>query len=185
MEENCKLRKQYKLDFETFRSGYEYFQKKNVYPKSYLFMAIYLILVVIYVLAAVKDPQNTLVYILLFLCLALAFREWYNPRKLRRTMIDTFREIGCMNCEIKIDDKQIEISTLENETVENSEDSESETEEELPEAAEIPLDSDILLSECDSFFLLYIGKITFYIIPKDGWSEAELDVLRSSVPSKK
>ncbi len=182
MEEKYRLEKQYKLDFETFRSGYEYFQKKNVYPRSYLFMAIYLILVVVYVLAAVKDPQNTLVYILLFLCLALAFREWYNPRKLRRNMIDTFREIGCMNCGIKIDDKQIEISTLEDETVENSEDSEA---EELPEAAVIPLDSDISLSECEKFFLLYIGKITFYIIPKDGWSEAELDVLRSSVPSKK
>lgn len=183
MEDNCKLKKQYKLDFDTFRSGYEYFQKKNVYPRSYLFMAIYLILVVIYVLAAVKNPQNSFIYILLFLCLALAFREWYNPRKLRRTLIETFREMGDMTCEIKIDDKQIEISTLEDGNVENSEDTEEV--EELPEAAVIPLDSDISLSECEKFFLLYIGKITFYIIPKDSWSEAELDVLRSSVPSKK
>ena len=29
MEDNRKLKKQYKLDFDTFRSGYEYFQKKK------------------------------------------------------------------------------------------------------------------------------------------------------------
>ncbi len=182
MENNTRLEKSYTLDTENFRKGYEFFQKKNILPKSYIFMGLYLILVVIYFIAITQRPGTTVLYILLFLCLALACREWYNPRKLKRSLIETFREMGDMTYSVVITDKDITFSTTEDTDVENSEDEEDYT---PAEPSVIPLGDSLSLGENDEYILLYVGKTTFYIIPKNQWSGSELDILRSAVPLRK
>lgn len=178
MEENYKLEKDYVIPFDLFRDAYHEFQKKNVYPKSYLFMALFIIVAVIYIFAAVKDPSNNLTYVLIFLCLALAFREWYNPRKLRRNIVDTVREMGEVRYKLQIGDEWIDISTVQEEVVENSGENEEDIEEELPEKSRIPIDSNLSIQEYDRFFLMYSGKRVFYIVPKNDFSENELETVR-------
>lgn len=190
MEENYKLEKEYKLTYEIFREGYTQFQKKNVYPKSYIFMTIFFIIGVIYIIAAFKDPSNKMAYALIFVSLALSFREWYNPRKIRRNFLDTVKSMEEMNYKIQVADEWIDISTVQNEVVENSENPTDETknneesevieeiEEELPKKTRISLNDDISIQEYENFFLLLIQKMSFYIIPKKGWESSELDVIR-------
>lgn len=191
MEENRKLEKKYTLTFEIMREGYDMFQKKNIYPKSYFFMSIFLALAVIYIVAAVKDPKSILAYILLFVCLALGFREWYNPRKRRRSFIDASREMGDCEYNLVITDTDIKITSVgeepeENDVDENGEDEDSDIDDyEEPAPTEIPLDDNIYAEEYERFFLLYYDKRVFYIIPKNGWSEEELQIFRDSVPPKK
>lgn len=189
MEENYKLEKEYSISFDLFRDAYSTFQKKNIYPKSYLFMGVFLLVAIIYIFAAVKDPSNKLTYVLIFLCLALAFREWYNPRKIKRSVTDVVKEMSEDRYKFCLGDSYVDISTVhiggvenfadkESDSDENSESAEEEIESEYPEKTRIPLNSELSIQEYEKYFLFYIKKKTFYIVPKDDFSEYELETVR-------
>lgn len=188
MEENIIIEKEYTIPYELFCKAYNSHLKKNVYPKSYIFIGIFLIIAVIYIIAAIKDPSNMLSYVLIFLCIGFAFREWYNPRKIRRNIVDTVKALGEPLYKIEVFEKWVDISTLSDEIVENSaeeqnisdaDDSESTVEaEELPEKTRIPINSELSVHEYDEFFLLYAGKTMFYIVPKKDFNEYENEAMR-------
>lgn len=191
MEENYKLEKEYQISPEIFNKAYRSYQKKFVYPKNYIFMALFLILAADFVYAAVKTPENRLVYLLIVVCIALAFREWHNPKFVRKRLNETLKDMGMPVYKIGIGEGFVDIST-----VEESETSD-ETEEEydpadipdeidpLPEKTRIAVNSDFKLLEYDEYFLLMQGKSVFYILPKEGFSEAELETVRKIAPADK
>lgn len=183
MEENYRLEKEYKLSHDIFRDAYREFQKKNVYPKSYFFMALFIVIAVIYIIAAIKDPSSTLAYVLILVCIALAVREWYNPRKARANMIEAVKALGEVTYKLGVGDTYVDISTIDTGDVENSADNEEEISEEneerqLPEKTRIPLDNNFSVQEYSEFFILYSGKEVFYIVPKAGFTEYELELVR-------
>ncbi len=188
MEEKYKLEKEYSISANTFREGYLAFQKKYIYVKSYIFMGIFTLLAADFIYAAVKDPKNYFAYLLIVICLSLAFREWYNPRKIRRSLVDTVKELGEPVYKIGVGESFVDISTVsvpdgieegtgEGET-EPDESSVSE-ESDLPEPTRIPADEKMNILEYDEFFLLIYGKAVFYIIPKENFEEKELEVIRN------
>ncbi len=191
MEENYKLEKEYRVSFEIFRDAYHAFQKKFIYPKSYVYIGLYLLLAVSFIVAAVKDPSNYFCYLLIGICLALAAREWYNPKKLRNNLVDTVKALGEPLYKIEIAEDFVEISTIEEPENEEHEEIEGEEAEEvdprdfpdeidpLPEKSRIDIDEDFRLFEYDKFFLLLSGKQIFYILPKEGFTEEELEIVRS------
>ena len=188
MEEKYKLEKEYSISANTFREGYLAFQKKYIYVKSYIFMGIFTLLAADFIYAAVKDPKNYFAYLLIVICLSLAFREWYNPRKIRRSLVDTVKELGEPVYKIGVGESFVDISTvsvpdgIEEETGEGeTEPDESSVSEEsdLPEPTRIPADEKMDILEYDEFFLLIYGKAVFYIIPKENFEEKELEVIRN------
>ncbi|MBQ8298063.1 MAG: YcxB family protein [Ruminococcus sp.] len=190
MEANYRIEKEYTIPYDIFKDAYTAFQKKNIYPRTYLFMGLFIVLAVIYIFAAVDDPSNKLSYVLIFVCLALAVREWYNPRKIRRTLLDTIRSEGLENevYRLCVGDDFLEISTLPHENVENSEpepqeesaedDDSGYEEDEHPEKSVIPINSELSVQEHDEFFLIHIRKKMFYVVPKKDFSEPELEIIR-------
>lgn len=48
----------------------------------------------------------------------------------------------------------------------------------LPEKTRINVDEGFQLMEYDRFFLMLAGKEMFYILPKEGFSESELKIVR-------
>ena len=190
MEENYKLEKEYKVPYETFKEAYKSYQKKYVRPKSIIFIVIFLVLAADFVYAAVKAPDNRLVYLLIMVCIALAFREWYNPKRIFRNVSDTVREMGEPVYKIGIAEDHIDSSTVaadevENETSEEDEDGdEAEFPEDFdpyPEKSVLKLDEEYGLLEYDKYFLLMEGKKMFYILPKEGFSEEELSIVRGTM----
>lgn len=188
MEEKYKLEKEYSISANTFREGYLAFQKKYIYVKNYIFMGIFTLLAADFIYAAVKDPKNYFAYLLIVICLSLAFREWYNPRKIRRSLVDTVKELGEPVYKIGVGESFVDISTvsvpdgIEEETGEGeTEPDESSVSEEsdLPEPTRIPADEKMNILEYDEFFLLIYGKSVFYIIPKENFEEKELEVIRN------
>lgn len=179
MEENYKLEKEYKIPFDTFREGYKVFQKKFIYPKSYVLAAVFLILAADFIYSAARDPSNSLAYILAMICLSLAFREWYNPRKIRRQIIDTVNDLGEPVYKISVSETFAEISTVVPLKKHEDDDSEEDSGETLPEPTRIPFDDNFNITEYDSLFLIIYGKSVFYIVPKENFSESELYILRN------
>ena len=186
MENRYKLEKEYNITVDIFREGYRAFQKKYIYPKKYVFMVIFLILSADFTYAAFKDPNNYFAYLLIVVCLAFAFKQWYNPRRIRRNLVETVQEMGEPVYKIGVGDGYIDISTVsapdgveeEPETEEESEDGEV-WDSDLPEPTRIPADNDMVWLEYDQFFLMLYGKTVFYIIPKEKFDEKELDILRN------
>lgn len=180
MNENIKLEKEYSISPETFREGYLAYQKKFVLKMQYIFMALFLVLAADMLYAAIKDPSNKLSYVLLFVCLAFAFRCWYNPRKARKEMSSTFAEMGEQVYRLRVCETCAEISTVSSAPVVEAVTEDGETEaEELPEPSKIPFNQDFSLEETESAFLLISGKAMFYIVPKAEMSPQELEIMRN------
>lgn len=186
--EQIKLEKIYKISNNMFREGFTAYQKKFVYPKNYLFIAIFFVLALNFVYGAVKAPENYFAYIMIAVCLACMFREWFNPRRMRRAVIDTIRDIGEQEYKITVGDSWVEFSTSEQENVENFVENENSTEFSTIQRGDVEnepvpptrIENDRLkILEYDRFFLLADGKIMFYIVPKDDFSQAEIEIIRN------
>ena len=206
MEENYTLEKEYAVSPDIFDKAYKSYQKKFVYLKSYIFMGIFLLLAADFIWAAAKNPGNTLVYLLIVVCIALAFREWHNPRFIRRRLYETVRDMGKVVYKIGVGDGFIDISTVDDGTSGDDEDGEDgdsgknaeeasaekaedteenddispEAEELMPEKSRLNTKENYSLLEYDEYFLFMQGKEVFYILPKAGFSEDELEIIRKT-----
>lgn len=186
--EQLRLEKIYTISTDMFREGFTAYQKKFVYPKNYLFMAVFFVLALNFVYGAVKTPDNYFAYVMIAVCLALMVREWLNPRKMRRAVIDTIRDMGGQEYKITVGDTWVEFSTIEQGNVENFVETDDSTEFSTIQRGDVEnepvpptrIENERLrILEYDRFFLLVDGKIMFYIVPKDVFSQAEIDIIRN------
>lgn len=194
--EQYKLEKIYTIPTDVFRDGFTAYQKKFVYPKSYLLMAVFFVLALNFVYGAVKAPDNYFAYIMIVVCLALMMREWFNPRKIKRIMTETVHDMSEQEYKITVGETWVEFSTIEHGNVENS----AETAEINDDSTELStiqrgdvencvddepvtptrIGTDRLgILEYDRFFLLMDGKVMFYIVPKDNFSDSETEIIRN------
>lgn len=179
MTENYLFEKEYTISGEIFREGYTAFQKKFVFPQANVTALAFLISAGIFVFAVINDNSQYFAYLLLMICLAMAFRQWYNPRRLRANLFESFHEIENSVYKISVAENYVDISTVStHEDVENVENSEP---EELPEKSRIPIDENFSAVEYEKFFLVFSGKSIFYIIPKENFSENETETLKQCI----
>lgn len=179
-ENNYRFEREYTIPFEIFRDGYTEFQKKFVFPQANITVLAFMILAGVFIIAIVQDTSQYFAYLLTTVCLAMAVRQWYNPRKLRRNLFETFQAIGETVYKISIGDSYADISTVSVQNVENSVETDGDYEPEpLPEKSRIPFDENFLMLEYERFFLMFSGKTVFYIIPKENFTENENNILRN------
>lgn len=179
MEDNIRLEKKYTIPMDIFIEGYRTYQKKYVYPKNYIFMAIFTVLAANFVYGAVKTPDNMLAYLFIVICLAMAFREWYNPRKMRQRITETVKEMGEPVYKLTAGDDFIEFSTENAGYLEDGgDDEEEESGEEIPEPTRFSADENLKIIEKQDYFLVIYGKSVFYIVPTEGMTASEKEFLR-------
>lgn len=188
MEENYKLEKEFKVSAELFREAYLAFQKKFVYPKSRVYMILFIAIAVgIFIFGALtsgntSDKQKYIVYIAFVLSCAFAAKEWYTPKKMHRNITESVKTLGEPVYKIGISEKYVDISTVSDDLSNICEEERDMTEDTdpLPEKTRISLDSSYSLLEYEAFFLLMQGTEIFYIIPKEGFTEVELEIVRGT-----
>lgn len=162
---------------DIFKAGYKTYQKKYVYPKNYIFMGIFIILAANFVYGAAKAPDNLLAYLLIVICLAMAFREWYNPRKMRQRVTEMVKEMGEPVYKLTVGEDFIEFSTENAAYLEDGYDDEDE--EEIPEPTRFEVGGDLKIIEKQDYFLVIYGKSVFYIIPAKDMTDSEKEILRA------
>ncbi len=188
MEEKL-LEKEYSIPYEIFGEAYTEFQKKYVNKRSYILMGIFIALGLVYVWSSIKDPSNTLAYLLMVVCFAFAGINWYNPKRIRRTLMEGIKGLEDEKYRFELFESHIEISTLipEKEDENDKEnDINSELEEELfgdspdevSESSKLYFNDRLKISEKDNFFMLYQLKELFYVVPKSDFSAEELEIFR-------
>ena len=175
-----KLEKNYRIPAEIYRLGYTAYQKKHEHPRMYIVSAIFLVIAADMIYAAIQAPENYLAYIIIAICLALAFREWITPMRKRRIFFDTVKELEETEYRITVTEDAVEFSTVSVVNVEKEDGEGSEVEnQEIPEPTKLPVDKDLKILEYERFFLVVYGKMMFYIVPKEGFTEQEMAVLRN------
>ena len=186
--ENYRLEKEYKVSPELFSEAYGEFQKKFVYPKSRIYMIIFTVIAIallcvgIFAMSGASTRQKYIVYIAIVAAFAFAAREWYNPKKLRRSLTESVKALGEPVYKIGVGDKFVDISTVSDDLSDLSDEEKEDIPEDidpLPEKTRLAADESFQLMEYERFFMLMSGKEMFYILPKEGFSENELDTVRS------
>ena len=188
MEENYKLEKEYKVPADLFRDAYFEFQKKYVYPKSYVYMTLFFVIAVgilIFGILSLHDAPNKqkyLVFLAFVAALAFAMREWFNPRKMRRNLTQSVMTLGEPIYKIGFADGNVDISTVADDLSDLPEEERDIPEEidPLPDKTRLNVDESFQLMEYDNFFLIMSGTDMLYILPKEGFSEAELEIVRKT-----
>lgn len=172
--------KRYSVPYEMFGEAYTVFQKKYVYPRNAVMCILLLLVAVGNIINIAMGNAGTMGYVLAFACIALAAVNWFNPKKIKRNLMESVK--GIENDVYTLDiysDKMIVGTVLEP----VSEDKEPEEYEEVfGEVAvneeivptEVYLNSSLLVTERRDFFIIYIKKSMFYIIPKNIFTDDEI-----------
>ncbi len=178
------LEKSYQISFQLFKKSFTAFQKKFVYPRTYLTMGLLALIIGIYAyfVANGADSQRPLYCMIIIVCAALIGFQWYNPRKIRRNLMLAVKEIEQDNYRIRIYPEYLEIGTVlpPEDAGEPSETDTlfDDTPEENFSGTRIFYNKNLHITEYDDFFMIYQTKTMFYVLPKSVFSEEELEILR-------
>lgn len=186
------LSKQYGIPTSMYGTAFRVFQKKYVYPRNFIMTALFAGVGIYYICQAVNDMENMLYWLMTAVCLALIASLWYNPYKLRKNLIKSVENISddIYRIEICGDSMTIEMIMPEQEPETDAHgDTSVDTEffsepEKAPEKTVINFDSRTAVIEKQDFFLVYILKSVFYVIPKSAFDSSEISFMREHFEKK-
>lgn len=179
------LEKSYQIPYELFKKAFIAFQKRFVYPRSYLVMTLLAVIIGIYAyfVADGAEAQRPLYCMIILVCAVLIAFQWFNPRKIRRNLMQAVREIEQDQYRIRIYPDCLEIGTLlppeeHAGQTENLDDLFEDTPEEDFSGTRIYYNKNLHVTEYDDFFMIYQTKTMFYVLPVSAFSEEEQEILR-------
>lgn len=182
MEDEALVKKRYSIPYELFGEAFTVFQKKFVFPRNRIMSVLLLILAAGNVLNIMYGKGETIGYVLVLVCIALAFINWYNPRKLKRNLMESVKGIENDVYTLTIYPERIVIGTvLEPEKKKEPEEYE-EVFGEIPVKediadTEIYLNKNVKVIERKNFFMIYIKKSMFYVVPKEPLTQEEIEIM--------
>lgn len=199
-----KLTREYAIPLDLFEKAFVAYQKKFVYPRNWVITLILLVVIGIYVHAALQDPENMLSYILIMMSAAVIFITWFNVKKIRRNLMNSVRELEDDRYRLTITEEGFLLRTLLPEQPAAAEEAEAEIKEKTDESEdkngfnpvfgedtfdEIPpseflFTQNIRVKEYEEFYSLYLEKGMFYVIPKNAFSEEELREIEALLTEK-
>ncbi len=170
----------YQISSEIYSSAYKVYQRIFVYPKNWIMQIILLILALDFGYHAGKDPSNTISFLLLFVCIALIAVLWYNPKKIRRNIMDVVRDMEGDEYTFALTDEKMIFRTLPPERIQDLPDEEIST---VP-PTELSFTSDLRVIEKYEFFLICKGRQIFYVLPKSALYDNQAELMRNTLQKK-
>ncbi len=180
------LKKQYHIPYEMFRSAFIAFQKRYVYPRNYLLMAILLAIACLYSYYVVEgtEQQRPIYCMIVLVCVVLCAFQWYNPRKIRRNLMEAIRGLENDLYEFRLCPESLEIGTILEEEASSEEEQETDALfDDVPKenfsGTRIFYSKALKVTEYSEYFIVYMVKSNFYVLPKTAFTEAEIELLRN------
>lgn len=170
----------YQINYDTYSEAYRCYQKLFVFPKNRILQLILLVLAVDFGYHGAVDPENTLAFVLFALCVALIFVLWYNPRRMRRSVMDVIREIESDEYIFSMDSQKMTFRTVPPEYTQDVPD--DEFSDNPP--TDVYYGKDIRVIEKYEFFLICRGKQVFFVLPKYALYDNQAEIIRSVFEEK-
>lgn len=182
------IEKRYSIPYDMFGEAFSTFQKRFVYPRNIVISLILLIAAGFNIFTIIRGNSTLFGYALVFACLGLIAVNFYNPVKIKRNLMRSIK--GIENDVYRLNlmaDKLIIGTVLEplpeeekqkEEYEEVFEDVGSGEEKEEISDSEIYLTSGVVVMDKPEFFIVYLKRAMFYIIPKKDFSEEEVTIMQ-------
>ncbi len=170
----------YQISYDLYGSAYKCYQKRFIFPKNRILQLVLLVLAVDFAYHGAVNPDNKMAFFLLALCAALIFILWYNPRRMRRSVMDVVREMEGDEYIFSMDDEKMTFSTVPPEYVQDVPNDEIASNP----PTEIYFDSNLSVIEKYEFFLICRGKQAFYVLPKYALYDNQAEVIRCHLENK-
>ncbi|MGN0613590.1 MAG: YcxB family protein [Porcipelethomonas sp.] len=173
-------KKRYSIPFEMFEEAYNVFQKKYVYPRNMIMCGILILVAIGNIINIVIGNAGTVGYVLVMACLALAAVNWYNPKKIKKNLLVSIRGIENDVYTLEVLPEKLVVGTVLEPADEEREPEEYEAvfgetaAQEDIEASDIYVNNTLRVTERENFFLIYIKRSMFYIIPKNVFTDEEI-----------
>lgn len=182
MEDEALVKKRYSIPYELFGEAFTVFQKKFVFPKNWIMTGLLLLLAVGNILNIIFGKGDTIGYVLVLVCIALAFINWYNPRKLKRSLMESVKGIENDVYTLTIYPERIVIGTVLEPENEKEPEEYEEVFGEIPVKediadTEIYLNKNVKVIERKKFFMIYIKRSMFYVVPKETLTKEEIEIM--------
>ena len=182
MEDEALVKKRYSIPYELFGEAFTVFQKKFVFPRNRIMSVLLLILAAGNVLNIMYGKGETIGYVLVLVCIALAFINWYNPRKLKRNLMESVKGIENDVYTLTIYPERIVIGTVLEPEKEKEPEEYDEVFGEIPVKEDIAdtqiyLNKNVKVIERKNFFMIYIKKSMFYVVPKEPLTQEEIEIM--------
>lgn len=182
MEDEALVKKRYSIPYELFGEAFTVFQKKFVFPRNRVMSVLLLIFAAGNVLNIMYGKGETIGYVLVLVCIALAFINWYNPRKLKRNLMESVKGIENDVYTLTIYPERIVIGTVLEPEKEKEPEEYEEVFGEIPVKediadTEIYLNKNVKVIERKNFFMIYIKKSMFYVVPKEPLTQEEIEIM--------
>lgn len=195
------ISRSYHIPLPMFDDAFLKFQKKYVYPGNLLLTVVLLAIAGVYIHAAFKDNSNTLVYLLIVACFAIILVRWYRTFKLRRAVHDALKEVETDTYQLSAYEDGLVIHTEEAAPAVGDAAAPQETDEEPDESpaeeggfrkifpdqpvqndpiedTEITFGPDVKIHDFPEYFMVYLVKRNFYVIPKKDFADDEIETLK-------
>ncbi len=201
--DNPIIEKEYNIPLDIFNKAFTSFQKKFTYPRTYIMMACYFAIMVWQLVSIARGQGRAVTAIIIATCAVAIFISWFNPKKIKRNLLDSIKEIETDLYKFKLYDDCISLLALskeeiysfdnpqENDELETVEDLdndektdnegnydvfEGESQNKTNEKATFLMLDNIYFSilENDDHYMLYQSKVMFYVVPKKDFSDAEI-----------
>lgn len=170
----------YHINYEMYAEAYKSYQKHFIFPKNRIMQLVLLLLAVDFGYHGAVNPDNKLAFFLLALCVAMIFMLWYNPRKIRRSVMDVIREMDKEEYTFSMNTEKMTIRTVPAESIQDVPSEEIS----FQPPTEIYYSKDIFVLEKYEFFLICRGKQVFYVLPKYALYDDQAEKMRCCFEEK-
>lgn len=173
---------EYSISNDEENIAFKEFQKKYIYKKIIIKTILFAIVTVFLIQQVISKPDYTIGYALIGVSLAIIYFMWYNPVKIRKSLVKALKELENDIYEFELYDEYFSIKTIycENNDIKDL----SELEEMGKNQKEIPprlvyFDKEpVDVVEIEEMFVLFIKKETIYILPKRVISTTQQEEIR-------
>lgn len=168
------ISKKYSIPSSLYGTAFKVFQKKYVYPRNWIMTALFLGIAGYYFFCLASDMENIMYWLFAAVCLALTASLWYNPYKLWKNLVKSVENIIDDTYMLDIYESFMTVGMVQEQDKAVADDDFFASDKQKIQTTGIPLDSSIRIIEKPEFFIVYIVKSVFYIIPKNAFSADEI-----------
>ena len=153
------------------------FQKKYILKSNILKTVAFGILAILFIYQIINAPDNFASWLCFVVCLAVIFIVWYNPIKIRKTLMQSLKPLEDDRYIFKLYENKFTIETVIPQEEIDEAIKEGEEPVKIPPKVVDFSDTGLSVLEKENMFVIFLKKESIYVLPKRCMTENEIKQL--------
>lgn len=153
------------------------FQKKYIFKSNIIKTVAFGILAVLFIYQIINAPDNFASWLCMTVCLAVIFIVWYNPIKIRKTLMQSLKPLEDDRYIFKLYENKFSIETVISQEEIDEAIKEGEEPVQIPPRVVSFSDTGLSVLQRENMFVIFLKKESIYVLPKRCMTESEIKQL--------